>query len=390
MNCYFQTPTLAMRYPELLDGSSSVTNLTLACGDGSLASHKILVAGVSSFIKNILADIPIGDDVTLILPDFAVAEVDIFLKSVTLKEETNNFDLSLALGRHVNISFTARSKEESLWVPVQQKMKVELEEKEEEKDFLAGIPSDSRSTFQMFGEEDKEESDVHKTETLLDTKVRPDKKREPYKRQKPVNKKHKIQVDYATRAKELNIDVEKNIKDLEDEICRTPSREEKIRKQILFQKAMGDLISGQYTCRQAARKWGITFSTLHMLFHSGGKNYDGRGFVSKVFTKEEEERIRDKVLEISDGGKNLTPKIVNQVMKDEISILQVNYPDKYGNLDLRSFASRFARRHNLTKIMEANKLKKKERNQYDCDMCGTTFTFKNSLMFHRRKIHFLN
>ena len=43
-----------MKLPELLDGSSSVTNVTLACGDGSLASHKILVAGVSSFIKNIL------------------------------------------------------------------------------------------------------------------------------------------------------------------------------------------------------------------------------------------------------------------------------------------------------------------------------------------------
>merc|ERR1712218_48380 len=80
----------AMRLPDLLDGSSSVTNVTLACGDGSLASHKILVAGVSSFIKNILADIPIGDDVTLILPDFTEAEVDMFLKSVTLKEETEN------------------------------------------------------------------------------------------------------------------------------------------------------------------------------------------------------------------------------------------------------------------------------------------------------------
>ena len=113
----------AMRYPELLDGSSSVTNVTMACGDGSLASHKILVAGVSSFIKNILADIPIGDDVTLILPDFTEAEVDFFLKSVTLKEETNNFDLSLALGRNVNIPFTVRAKEEDLCVPVEEKIK---------------------------------------------------------------------------------------------------------------------------------------------------------------------------------------------------------------------------------------------------------------------------
>ena len=247
----------------------------------------------------------------------------------------------------------------------------------------------------MFGEEDTEESDVHETGTS-DTKIRPYKTREPYKKRGP-HKRHKQvhelqgkRVDYATRAKELNIDVEKNIKDLEDEICRTPSREEKIRKQIIFQKAMGDLISGQYSGRQAARKWGIPFSTLNVLFHSGGKNYNGRGFVSKVFTKEEEERIRDKVLEISDGGENLTPKILNHVVKEELSILQVNYPDRHENLNLPSFARRFAHRHNLSKIIEANKLMKKERNQYDCDMCGTTFTFKNSLMFHRRKIHFLN
>merc|ERR1712218_118741 len=122
----------AMRLPDLLDGGSSVTNLTLACGDGSLASHKILVAGVSSFIKNILADIPIGDDVTLILPDFTEAEVDMFLKSVTLKEETNNFDLSLALGRNVNIPFTVRANEEGLSGPVEEKIKVEIEEEVEE------------------------------------------------------------------------------------------------------------------------------------------------------------------------------------------------------------------------------------------------------------------
>ena len=365
----------AMRLPDLLDGGSSVTNLTLACGDGSLASHKILVAGVSSFIKNILADIPIGDDVTLILPDFTVAEVDTFLKSVTLKEETNNFDLSVALGRHVNIPITVRAKEEDMWVPVVEKMKVEFEE-EEEKDFLPGSPSDSR---RMTGLENWKEdlSNIYDPPSTSDRKIE--------------DRRHKNNaVDFAARAEELNIDVEKNIRELEEEISRTPFREKKIRKQIKFQKAVGDLISGQYSFTQAASKWGVPRSTLQRLFHAGGKNYSGKGYKSKVFTKEEEDRIREKALELSDGGKNLTKKMLINVMKEEFSILQVNYPDRHmTDKQWHGFAYIFAGRHNLTEVIKAAKLKKKESHQHECDLCGLKYSFQNSLMTHKRNVHFL-
>ena len=69
-----------MKFGDLLEESSNVSNVTLACGDGHLASHKIVVAGVSSFIKNILADIPVGDDVTIILPDFTTTQVELLFK----------------------------------------------------------------------------------------------------------------------------------------------------------------------------------------------------------------------------------------------------------------------------------------------------------------------
>jgi len=352
-----------------------VTNLTLACGDGSLASHKILVAGVSSFIKNILEDIPIGDDVMIILPDFAEAEVDTFLKSVTIKEETNNFDLSVALGRNVNIPITVRAKEEDLWVPVVEKMKVEFEE-EEEKDFLPGSPSDSR---RMTGLENWKEdlSNIYDPPSTSDRKIE--------------DRRHKNNaVDFAARAEELNIDVEKNIRELEEEISRTPFREKKIRKQIKFQKAVGDLISGQYSFTQAASKWGVPRSTLQRLFHAGGKNYSGKGYKSKVFTKEEEDRIREKALELSDGGKNLTKKMLINVMKEEFSILQVNYPDRHmTDKQWHGFAYIFAGRHNLTEVLKAAKLKKKESHQHECDLCGLKYSFQNSLMTHKRNVHFL-
>ena len=93
-----------MKFGDLLEESSNVSNVTLACGDGHLASHKIVVAGVSSFIKNILADIPVGDDVTIILPDFTTTQVELLFKYSMEKKTHLNLranlraDLLAALG----------------------------------------------------------------------------------------------------------------------------------------------------------------------------------------------------------------------------------------------------------------------------------------------------
>ena len=53
----------------LLNESSSMTNVTIVCSDGIIHTHKIVVASVSDFIKTLLSDIPVGDEVTLYLPD---------------------------------------------------------------------------------------------------------------------------------------------------------------------------------------------------------------------------------------------------------------------------------------------------------------------------------
>ena len=53
----------------ILDESSPVTNVTMVCSDGVIQTHKIIVASVSDFIKHLLSDIPVGDEITLFLPD---------------------------------------------------------------------------------------------------------------------------------------------------------------------------------------------------------------------------------------------------------------------------------------------------------------------------------
>ena len=123
-----------MKLQILLEESSKVSNVTLACGDGLLASHKIVVVGVSSFIKNILASIPVGDNVTFMLPDFTQAEVDAFLRSVTSQEDPSNCELSAALGRNIHVPPTDGMKQENLWEKVEQNMKVEYDETEEHDD----------------------------------------------------------------------------------------------------------------------------------------------------------------------------------------------------------------------------------------------------------------
>merc|ERR1711994_1246185 len=133
-----------MKLQILLEESSNVSNVTVACRDGRLASHKIVVAGVSSFIKNILASIPVGDSVTLMLPDFTQAEVDSFLRSVTSQEETKHCELSAALGRNIHVPLTDGMKQENLWEKVEQNMKVEYDETDEHDDSYSDVKTPTK------------------------------------------------------------------------------------------------------------------------------------------------------------------------------------------------------------------------------------------------------
>ena len=65
----------------LLRESENLSNLTIVCSDGILVSHKIILVSVSSFMKLLLSEIPLGDDATLYLPDFSKSRLQQFLVS---------------------------------------------------------------------------------------------------------------------------------------------------------------------------------------------------------------------------------------------------------------------------------------------------------------------
>ena len=76
----------------LLNESSSMTNVTIICSDGIIHTHKIVVASASDFIKTLLSDIPVGDEITLYLPDHDKTSVIKLLDGVFTNDNIKHDD----------------------------------------------------------------------------------------------------------------------------------------------------------------------------------------------------------------------------------------------------------------------------------------------------------
>ena len=80
---------------EIFERCSSMSNVTIVCSDGIIQTHKIIVASASDFIKQLLSDIPVGDEITLYLPDHRKCRVQELLDGIfTGKKEASSNDLA--------------------------------------------------------------------------------------------------------------------------------------------------------------------------------------------------------------------------------------------------------------------------------------------------------
>ena len=84
-------------WAELVRHCKPVSNVNLVCRDGVVYSHKIVLGSVSDFVKTLLRDIPVGDDVSVFLPDFSKKEVNKLLENILLKRKSDNYDLCTVL-----------------------------------------------------------------------------------------------------------------------------------------------------------------------------------------------------------------------------------------------------------------------------------------------------
>ena len=380
-----------------------MSNVTLACRDGNLGSHKIVLARVSSFIKNILADIPVGDNVTIIMPDYPKAQVDLFLRSFIFKEDfhrqSEDLDLHAALGKSDRNNLTGKVKSEEMYEMVEQIMKDECDVDEDENIFTNEMNHGESSLRPARKEEGEQGHKEVKREKGDDDNVEDDcsdyspnaSKMKRFRNRKIKRDK----LDFAAHAAALNIDVEKNIKEIEEDSIRNPvcpedhKKNDLVRYKLNIQKAMRDLINGVCeTYKQAAEKYGISSSTLHRMFLKGD-TYTGRGRFSTFFTREEEKYITKRVLEVTDGGRNYSLKILRQIVEEEVSLMKINFPDQEIKNPTKKMLHNFAQRNGLAAISKAKTLNKRLTNQYHCDLCGKSYSLKNSLVFHSRKVHFL-
>jgi len=186
----------------------------------------------------------------------------------------------------------------------------------------------------------------------------------------------------------LNDDEDFECDDMDKSVMgeRKKTINEKRRK---FRMAVEAIARGECkTISSAAKKSGVNKGTLQKVLESGQK-FQGSGKSLRVFTREEEKIITERILTKSDGGKNLSMEIVSDILNEELSVMSINHPEKtLPNSALRCLKYNFCRRNNLEKlIQEKVEATRKDRRIYECEICYKKFTFKNSMVAHMRKNH---
>ena len=71
---------------DFLLNCSKFTNCQIVCSDGVLHTHKLLLAATGSFIKFLLEDVPACEDVSLLLVDFKIEDITMYLDQTIFRD----------------------------------------------------------------------------------------------------------------------------------------------------------------------------------------------------------------------------------------------------------------------------------------------------------------
>ena len=78
---------MTSNYEDFLQGCSSSTNCKIVCKNNvTIRSHKIILAVCGDFIRDLIADVPGGEEVTLYLPDIEAGEVETCVQKILMKD----------------------------------------------------------------------------------------------------------------------------------------------------------------------------------------------------------------------------------------------------------------------------------------------------------------
>ena len=91
-------PVSVSKKMDMLEECSSMTNVTIVCSDGIIHTHKIVVASASDFIKHLLSDIPVGDEVTIYLPDKKRGKVEEWISGIFSNKSQEDLNDAIDIG----------------------------------------------------------------------------------------------------------------------------------------------------------------------------------------------------------------------------------------------------------------------------------------------------
>ena len=191
-----------MNWSALLQDCKSLENVTIVCSDGIIHTHKIIVASASDFIKHLLSEVPVGDEITLYLPDYDKCSVEELLDGI----------------------FSALQKEDPFGYHHSLKEDIK-EEKEDETKFSNDIELEEELT---------DDNCVDQFTVINVASNRSKKTRGRYK----IKSTNEL-------PDEVNELVENKIKDIEKQMLDHPvdsAINEKLSKQILYEKARAEVI----------------------------------------------------------------------------------------------------------------------------------------------------
>ena len=162
------------------------------------------------------------------------------------------------------------------------------------------------------------------------------------------------------------------------------------RKQRRLKRAVSAFQSGAfYTIRECALVFRINKSTLNKALKDPDYKFRGQGFVSKVLSKLEEEKVRDIVLERTSEETNLSFRqvqdlihefLLQAVRDDPIRLTPWAYKDP-PHYPSRGFVERFLSRQKLMdKVLKYGPL--------SCNICGQSYPLRQFLIEHKRNVHF--
>ena len=154
-----------------------------------------------------------------------------------------------------------------------------------------------------------------------------------------------------------------------------------------YKAAIESMMRGECKAyHQAAKKFGVSTTSLYR-YMTQGRLYQGSGTKSKIFKPQEEALISERALSRSDRGNELTYKIVEDCLYEELNNLRVNQPDRgLPEVLTRRYLGLFCERNDLKKHIVKFTESKRHR-IFECEICYQKFTFKNCLVGHQRTVH---